>query len=113
MNVNILKVFPETPMYFSHKGLIGLLAKHKIKEIKEGDFYVFVNKAATAFKVITGNDGRVIVYYKSPSASRPISIEAIRYIPHFFGGQDAGYTKALEHVLRKKIPQIFREEDAA
>lgn len=106
--MKILKVFPDTPMYYSHLGLFGILARSRITKINEGEFYIFINRAATAFKLLTA--GNVLVYYKSPSASRPISIDAIAYIPHFFGSdKDAGYSKALEHTLRKKVPQIFRE----
>jgi len=103
----ILKVFPETPLYYSHKGLLAILQKHKIKQIKDGEYYVFINRATTAFKLITGAAGNVLVYYKSPSAKRPININALAYIPHYFGGSDAGYSKALEHTLRKKLPNLF------
>lgn len=108
--MQILKVYPETPMYFSHPGLLALLHKDKVKDVKEGDFYVFINRACTSFKVVTGNGGNVIVYYKSPSKSRRIDIDALKYIPHYFGGEDAGYSKALDHSLRKRLPYLYDKQ---
>lgn len=106
--MNILKVFPDTPMYYSYPGLLKILEKNKITKIKKGEFYIFINRARTAFKLVTGEgDNIIIVYYKSPSTNRPIDISALAYIPHFFGGKDAGYSKALEHNLRRKLPQLF------
>ena len=112
MSNEVLKVFPDTPMYYGITGLMAILSKHKIKATKRGQFYVFINRDMSAFKLVTGEDKEfIVVHYKSPSRSRPISIDAIRYVPRFFGGEenDAGYSKALDHVLRKKCPQLFDE----
>lgn len=111
--MNIVRIIPDVGMFYGRDGLLAILHENKVKNVKRGEYYVFINRQGTAFKVITGEGEEIIVtHYRSPSKNRPISIEALTYLPHYFGGKDAGYNKALEHLLRKKYPHMFLELDA-
>jgi len=107
----IAKCFPDTPMYYSHKGLLAILVKHKIKEIKDGDCFIFINRAGTSCKVLTGSRGNFLSYFRSPD-NRPFSLEALAQIPRYLGGEAFECSKSLELMLRKRVPQMFLEEDA-
>lgn len=98
--MKIIRVFPETPMYFSHVGLSAIALKYKInlQVLEPGEFCVFINKALNAVKIFT--HGNTIAYMRSPD-NRRLEMKTIQMIPTFFRGGKFHYDQALETVLKK------------
>ncbi len=97
----VIRIFPATPMYYSHRGLkeIAKESRVNLETLESGEFVLFLNKAQTAFKLFAANN--TIVYYRHARGS--INMEAVRYIPSVFGGGEFKYDRALEKVLDKKL----------
>ncbi len=98
--MKILRIFPETAMYYSHQGLRSIAAKNKIDvdELEMGEFLVFINKRLNSVKILTA--GNVLCYLKTIDQRR-LEMKTIQMIPAFFEGSQFKYDKALEQVLRR------------
>jgi len=95
--MKIMHIHFDVHMLLGHQGLKKLL---KDKELKDG-YAVFINGAWSALKVLTPGD--VLLHYKSPSSSRRIDPDTIKYLPSCIGSdQTLQYERALGAVLLKR-----------
>lgn len=99
----IRKLFLDVHMGLSHDGLNELARKNKVKPetLATGDLLMFINRKGDKMKVL-GAHGMVIGYLRMPK-HRPISIEALQYVPETFGGSAMEYDSALRQMLVNKL----------
>lgn len=98
--MRIARVFLDQDMRNGFHGLHLILAKAKInpRNLAPENYYVFMNRANTKFKLITG---AYLVYYNN--GSRRIPLEAIQYLPKNFGGTEAQMNEAIRTTLKKRL----------
>lgn len=101
---NLIKVFPNSDLRCSHKGLGILAGKSDPKTLDAGNFLLFINRSQSAFKMLAA--GNVLVHYKSPRGR--VHIDAIQYLPHCFSGWDLNYDKALGMSLDKLLAKRLK-----
>lgn len=105
MSNKVMYVIPHVDMRNSHLGLMEIAKKNKVSSsaIKPGEFILFINNPFNACKLLAAND--VVIYYKHPKGHR-LNYKALQLLPHFFDGQDIGYSSALKHVIEKAYPEL-------
>lgn len=98
----ILWFFPETNLGNGHNGLTEI-AKEEAdldpKDLQEGQFLVFLNRACTQVKMYA--PGNVIAHFKMPSGAGRINPQAIKFLPRVFNGKELNYTQALDLAIRE------------
>lgn len=97
--MRIARVFLDSDLRCSFEGL-RLVMKEQKEQLGPNDLAVFLNRKASAFKIITGND--YLIYYKSGSARR-IPLEAIKHLPVAFGGKEFDFTRSIRKSLCEKL----------
>ena len=90
--MRIMDVYFNVSMSYGHKGLVGLCGGGELTEP-----VLFINKSKTALKMLT-KEG-VLLHYKSPSASRPLAMDAIKHLPNCVQGNDLQYDQAVRAAL--------------
>ena len=71
----IVRVYPDSDLRCGHTGLAAA-CKDAQKQLKMGNFIMFLNRSQTAFKLLAPND--VLVYYRS-SARRRVVLMALSF----------------------------------
>lgn len=71
----------------------------KIASFGKGSLVIFMNRKATAFKMLAGND--YLVYYNNKG--RRIPLDAIQYLPTYFDGTNIEFTKVMERSVMDKL----------
>jgi hypothetical protein len=90
--MRITRVFLDTDMRMSFEGLRKIAQEAKTK-LGEDSMILFLNHAATKFKVLTAN--KYVVYYSN--GHRRIPLDALKHLPSTFGGTElAAIKKSLE-----------------
>lgn len=95
--MRLTRIFFDTDLRCSFEGL-RKTAKSARTELK-GNTVMFMNRAMTAFKVVT--DDKYIVYFNN--RHRRIPIDALKYLPQAFGGTELEMKQAIEKSLRVKL----------
>jgi hypothetical protein len=98
--MKLARVFLETDMRMGFQGLHRLLSKNQISpmNLNPEHYYVFMNRARTKFKVISGH---YLVYFNN--GKRLIPLEAIQYLPKNFGGTQLEMSEAIRKVVLKQV----------
>jgi hypothetical protein len=104
--MRIARVFFNVDMRMSFQGLTQVLKDAKIDagKLSKGDLLVFLNHSLTAFKVLAGNS--YLVYFNNQK--RRVPLEALQYLPEFFGGSEMSFQKAVEKSIRSKLQPSVR-----
>jgi hypothetical protein len=97
----IMQVFSDVHLGQGHKGLGDILKKEIGRTLpKEGELFVFINKAKSAAKVFAQNS---VLFYVKPVSGK-LEMASIIELPRAIGANGTlNYSKALELALRKKI----------
>lgn len=98
--MKLARVFLETDMRMGFQGLHRLLIKNHVnpQNLNPDHYYVFMNRARTKFKVISG---QFLVYFNN--GNRLIPLEAIQYLPKNFGGSELEMSDAIRKVVIKHV----------
>lgn len=98
--MRIARVFLDTDLRQGFQGLHLLLLKSKINpnNLDPNNYYVFMNRQNTKFKLISG---KYLVYYNN--GNRRIPLEAIQYLPKNFGGTETQMNEAIKKTLEKRL----------
>lgn len=98
--MKVARVFLDSDLRMSFQGLHQVLSSSKInpENLDPENYYVFMNRAATKFKLITG---KYLVYFNN--GNRRIPLEAIQYLPRNFGGKEAEMNEAIRKSLERKL----------
>ena len=98
--MKLARVFLETDMRMGFQGLHRLLNKNHVnsQNLNPDHYYVFMNRARTKFKVISG---QYLVYFNN--GHKLIPLEAIQYLPKNFGGSQMEMTEAIRKVVLKQL----------
>lgn len=109
--MNIARVFFDVHLGQSFEGLGLLMKKNKIdpRTLPNGDFVIFINRKATAFKLLAG--ASYLVYYKN--GNRRIPLDAIQHLPASFGGTELEFNRVIERTLRSKVPALWNAPPGA
>lgn len=99
--MRIARVYFDVDLRCSFQGLRKFLTKEKIDPISlgKGNLIIFMNRRATSFKMLAGND--YLVYYNN--SGRRIPLDAIQYLPTYFDGTSLEFNKAMEKSVRDKL----------
>lgn len=91
----------DVDMRVGFEGLAKTLKENKIdvKSLEKGSLIIFLNRKATAFKLLAGKE--YVVYYKN--GHRRIPLDAIQYLPTFFDGAELDFNKAVEKSIIDKV----------
>lgn len=101
--MRIARVFLNSDMRMGFQGLHDLMQKHSVntRNLDPSALYVFMNKACTKFKLISG---QYLVYFNN--GNRRIPLEAIQYLPKNFGGTETQMNEAIRKSLKKRLDRI-------
>lgn len=98
--MRIARVFFDVHMGQNFKGLLSLCHKAQIRPEAMGEsFIVFLNKKKTKFKLLVGHN--YLVYHDNKNNQVPL--DAIRYLPSAFSGNEFSFDKAIKESLVKKL----------
>lgn len=98
--MKIARVYLDCDLRCSFDGLNALLKKDGVEIASSpGNFVLFMNRKATAFKLLTANS--YLMFYRSPSGR--IALDAIQNIPEFFDGTRLDFNKAVEKTVKEKL----------
>lgn len=97
--MKITRVFLDVHLGAAHIGLTELARKAKTK-IDADSTVIFINKAQTAFKMFRGDS--YLIYFKQKKKTR-IPLDAIKYLPTFFGGDPIEFDVAIKKLLEEKL----------
>lgn len=106
----IMHVLPNVSMSNGHDGLAQVAKKTlkvDVRSLPIGEFALFINRGFTACKLYAANN--IVLHYKHPKGHH-LNYKALKLIPQFYNGQNIGYTKALDAVIRKDYPYLFEGE---
>lgn len=108
MSNKVMHVIPQVDMRNSYDGLAAIAKDNRINcsALKPAEFVLFINNAFTACKLYAANG--VIVCYRHPKG-HTLNYKALQLIPHFFDGQDIGYSSALRAVIGKAYPELVKK----
>jgi hypothetical protein len=104
-----MHVYTNVSLQNGHEGLEAIAKKSNkvnVRELKVGEFALFINRAFTAVKVFGANN--VLLHYKHPQR-HILNYKALRLLPVFMEGQDIGYTKALRQIIKEEYPHLFEQ----
>lgn len=90
--MKIMDVYFNVPMSYGHQGLRKICGESDL-----GGYVLFINKSRTALKMLT--PAQVLLHLKSPSSSRPLSMDAIKHLPNCVEGNDLNYDAAVKASL--------------
>lgn len=96
--MNITRVFLNTSMVMGFDGLREIAKKAKSPATADATL-IFINKRMTSFKMLTKD--QYLVYYRN--GGRRIPLDAIRYLPTFFGGSEMEMNEAIRESLASKL----------
>jgi len=98
--MKIARVFLDQDMRMGFQGLHQILRDIKVnpENLDPDNYYIFMNRAATKFKLITG---KYMVYFNN--GHRRIPLDAIQYLPRNFGGKETDMNEAIRKSLVKKL----------
>ena len=96
--MRINRVFFNVYMGYGFQGLTAI-AKDAKTDIGPGTVVFYLNRAATAFKVLV--NGQYLTYYRN--GANKIPLEAISLLPEGFGGSKLEMDKAIRAVIEKNI----------
>lgn len=98
--MKIARVFLETDMRLGFQGLHKVLLQHKVNPLNldPEHYYVFMNRARTKFKVVSGH---YLVYFNN--GNKLIPLDAIQYLPRNFGGSQLEMSEAVRKVVLKSL----------
>lgn len=96
--MKIARIYLDCDLRCSFEGLKKLIGK-SADELGKGDLTLFLNRKATAFKLMAGKD--YLTYYRN--GGRRIPLEAIQHLPTFFDGQSLNFAKAIEKTIKGKL----------
>lgn len=99
----LLTVCPYTSMALGHDSLAKIAKKegYPVEKLEPGHFILFLNKARTAYKLYAANG--ILIYYKHP---RPLDLQTLALIPHFFIGNKFSYPAAFLARMQKSYPEL-------
>lgn len=102
----IMQIFWDVDFRCQHIGLGKILEEHGIdpKNMKPGDYVVFINTRQDRLRVLSGTPDKsrgVLSYYISPRGR--IEKRSLQYIPQAFGARGFEYSKALEKALATNL----------
>ena len=100
-STRVVRYFPDTDLRCNHLGLSDIAKKHNIdvRNLKPGEFCVFVNKRETALKIFAPQN--TLVYLKSPG-NYPLDLRVVKYIPRFFNGTAFNYPAGLRQIFEER-----------
>lgn len=96
--MRITRVFFNVFMGYGFQGL-SAIAKDAKTDLDADSVVCFVNRPATAFKLMVG--GQYLTYYKNND--KKIPLEAIRLLPERFGGTRMEFDSAVKKSLEKQL----------
>lgn len=98
--MKIARVFLESDLRQGFQGLHKVLVKAQINPsaLNPEHYYIFMNRACTKFKLITG---AYLVYFNN--GNRLIPLDAIQYLPKNFGGRETEMNEAIRTSLVKQL----------
>lgn len=99
--MRLARVYLDQDMRCSFTGIMSVLRKDKItpETLGKGSMIIFMNKAATKFKLLAGKD--YLVYYSN--GHRRIPLEAIQHLPSYFDGSSLELGKAIDKSVRERL----------
>jgi hypothetical protein len=96
--MRITRVFLDVHMGLAFQGLSEIAKRAKTPNDQDSTI-IFINKKQTAFKMLRSKG--YLVYYNN--GNRKIPLEAIQYLPRYFGGTEAEMVGAIRLVLTRKL----------
>jgi hypothetical protein len=98
--MKIARIFLESDLRQGFQGLHRVLTKVKVnpQNLNPENYYVFMNRACTKFKLISGH---YLVYFNN--GNRRIPLEAIQFLPKNFGGSETEMNEAIRKVLTRQL----------
>jgi|SRR5581483_109634 len=108
----VLQVFLNADLRCSHDGLTEIAKKGglNVKELKPGQYVVFLNAAKNRMKLYAANN--VVAYFKSPEGGI-IDPRTLCDLPRAFNGTSINYEAALKEALVKVFARRGRKIEAA
>ena len=98
--MRIARVFFDTHMGKNFRGLKKVCAENGLKnEDIQNSYLVFINSKHTKFKVLLGN--KYLVYHDN--GNKPVPLDAIRFLPRAFEGEQFVFDKAVKALLQEKL----------
>lgn len=98
--MNIARVFFEVDMRCNFNGLLKICHKAGIKPSEKGQsFIVFINSSHSKFKLLINNT--YLVYHDN--GKRKFPLDAIKFLPGCFSGNEFRFDRALEKSLLEKM----------
>jgi hypothetical protein len=98
--MRIARLFLESDLRQGFQGLHKILQNAKINPsaLNPEHYYIFMNRACTKFKLISG---AYLVYFNN--GNRMIPLDAIQYLPRNFGGKETEMNEAIRTSLTRKL----------
>lgn len=99
--MRIARVFFDVDLRCGFEGLQKVLKDHDIEAatIRPDDVIVFMNRATTAFKVLTAS--KYLVYFKN--GSRRVPLNAFQFLPEAFGGNGFDFNRSIKRSILQKL----------
>ena len=94
----LVRFFPETNLGNGHDGLAKIAMKHDVdvKNLSQGEYVVFLNKARTALKMYAPNF--IVVHQRLPQGAH-VDLRVIERLPLHFNGTKINYSAALRETV--------------
>lgn len=99
MSNRVVHYFPNTDIRCGHDGLKQIAIKAGFREVKPGEYLLFVNRKKTHLKVMAANN--IVAHYRSPCGR--VDLRAIQYIPEAFNGEGFDFNRSLRSLLVKDL----------
>lgn len=99
--MRITRVYFDHDLRASFQGLRKFLKSEKIDPttLAKGSIVIFMNRKATAFKLLAGNS--YLAYFNNEG--RRIPLDAIQYLPTYFDGTSLEFNKAIEKSVKEHL----------
>lgn len=95
--MRLTRVFLDTDLRCAFEGLRAVAKQAKTD--LDGSTVIFMNRRATAFKMMHKNS--YLVYYKNDD--KRIPLDALRHLPEHFGGTEMEMNSAIRKTIMEKL----------
>lgn len=107
MSNRVLHWIPNVDLRCKFDGLAAIVKKEcgiNVQDLRPGEFAMCINTSWTQIALFGANN--CIMYHRNWDGSR-LNPKALKALPAFVSGQDIGYRRALDKVIREEFAHTY------